>query len=479
MANTGKEQCTIGIIGLGTMGRNLLLNMADHGFVVAGYDSDKDKVDSLRKESKEAVHAAFTVDEFLALLQKPRAIMLLVPAGKIVDIVIKELLPHLESDDLIIDAGNSHFTDTDIRTEYLQNKGIQFLGVGISGGERGARLGPSIMPGGEKAAYERVRPILEAIAAKVNSEPCVTYLGRGSAGHYVKMVHNGIEYAIMQLIAESYDLMKHGLGLTNDQLGDIYRSWNNLELNSYLLEITSEIFEKIDEKTSKHLIDEILGVARQTGTGIWTSQSAMDLQVPVPTIDLAVAIRNLSELMKEREKASTLYKISLQLSNIDQNIFLEQLKGALFTGMIVAYAQGMALLAAASEKYAYHLNLEAVARIWRGGCIIRARMLEDIRAAFRIDSKLPNLLLDSKLSQIIMDHQENLRQVLSKACLLGVPMPAFMVTLGYFDAYRSAWLPTNLIQAQRDYFGAHQYERIDIKGVFHTNWDKDLPTCSN
>ena len=305
----GKAKCEIGMVGLGVMGRNLLLNMADHGFTVAGFDKDKNKVDSLRKESKENhVYGASTVQEFLQLLRKPRAIMLLVPAGQPVDLVIDELLPHLQPGDLIIDAGNSHFTDTNIRAHMLQEQQIQFLGVGISGGEEGARLGPSIMPGGPKTAYEKVRPILEAVAAKVNGDACVTYLGPGSVGHYVKMVHNGIEYGIMQLIAETYDLMKRGLGLNNTQLHDVYHAWNEAELNSYLIEITSNIFAKQDEKTGKQVIDEILAVAKQTGTGMWTSQSAWNFKFLSPTIDLAVAMRDLSVLVKEREQAGKLYK---------------------------------------------------------------------------------------------------------------------------------------------------------------------------
>jgi 6-phosphogluconate dehydrogenase len=332
------------------------------------------------------------------------------------------------------------------------------------------------MPGGMEAAYEKVRPIFEAVAAKVEGDPCVTYLGTGSAGHYVKMVHNGIEYGIMQLIAETYDLMKRGLGLSNDQLASVYHSWNESDLNSYLIEITSHIFDKRDEKTGKHLIDEISDVAKQTGTGMWTSQSAMELQVPTPTIDLAVAMRDLSVLVKQREQASHLYKRPITLLTTDHVAFIKQLQGALFTGMIIAYAQGMALLSIASDKYAYHLDLEAVARIWRGGCIIRATLLEDIRAAFRLKSNLPNLLLDLNLSQKIMSHQDDLRQVLCQACILGIPTPTLMMTLSYLDAYRSTWQPTNLIQAQRDYFGAHTYERTDAKGTFHTEWEKDLPS---
>lgn len=473
----GEQQCVIGMVGLGTMGRNLLLNMADHGFAVAGYDTDTNKVNSLRKESKEErVYGAATIEEFLKLLKKPRTIMLLVPAGEPVDTVINELVPHLQPGDLIMDAGNSHFTDTDIRAQQLQKRGIQFLGVGISGGEEGARRGPSIMPGGPKTAYEQVRSLFEAIAATVNGDPCVTYIGTGSAGHYVKMVHNGIEYGIMQLIAETYDLMKRGLGLNDDQLRDVYESWNEMELNSYLIEITSRIFGKRDEKTGQHLIDKILDVAKQNGTGMWTSQSAMELQVPAPTIDLAVAMRDMSVWVKKREQANSLYKRSIQSFTENHVVFLKQLQGALFIGMIITYAQGMALLSVASDKYSYHLDLEAVARIWRGGCIIRAKLLEDIRAAFHLKSNLPNLLLDPNLSQKIMAHQENLRQVVCQASILGIPIPTLMVTLSYLDSYRSTWQPANLIQAQRDYFGAHSYERRDVKGTFHTEWEKDLPT---
>jgi 6-phosphogluconate dehydrogenase len=398
--------------------------------------------------------------------------MMLVPAGAPVDSVIKDVLPHLDKGDLIIDAGNSYFKDTDLRARNLAAKGIQFLGVGVSGGEEGARHGPSIMPGGPKEAYDRVRPIFEAAAAKVNGDPCVTWLGPGSAGHFVKMVHNGIEYGVMQLIAETYDLMKRGLGLSDDKLHDVFSAWNKGELNGYLVEITSQIFSKQDEKTGKRLIDEILDVAKQKGTGMWTSQSAMELQVPIPTIDLAVAMRDLSVFTKEREQASVIYPPSPPHFAGDLDIFLTQLGRALFAGMIIIYAQGMALLAVASEKYEYQLELEAVARIWRGGCIIRAALLEDICAAFHAQRELPNLILDHNLSHKIMERQEDLRQVVCHAAEFGLPVPGLMVSLGYLDAYRSAWLPANLIQAQRDCFGAHTYERTDAKGTFHTEWQK-------
>ena len=467
------QQHEIGMVGLGVMGRNLVLNMADHGFSAAGYDNDAAKVEALRKESAERkVSGAANIVDFIALLRKPRAIMMLVPAGAPVDSVIKDLLPHLDKSDLIIDAGNSYFKDTDTRARTLADKGIQFLGVGVSGGEDGARHGPSIMPGGPKDAYERVRLVFEAAAAKVNGDPCVTYLGPGSAGHFVKMVHNGIEYGVMQLLAETYDLMKRGFGLNDDELHEVYALWNKGELNGYLVEITSHIFSKQDEKTGKRLIDEILDVAKQKGTGMWTSQSAMELQVPIPTIDLAVAMRDLSVFEKEREQAGAIYQRPIRRFTGDRDTFIKQLGRALYAAMVITYAQGMALLTAASSKYGYQFDMEAVARIWRGGCIIRAASLEDICAAFHARRDLPNLLLDLNLSRKLMEHQEDLRQIVSHASESGVPIPGLMVSLGYLDAYRSAWLPANLIQAQRDYFGAHTYERTDAKGTFHTEWEK-------
>ena len=333
-------------------------------------------------------------------------------------------------------------------------------------------MAPASCPGDRKRRTSGVRPLLEAVAAKVNGEPCVTYLGPGSAGHFVKMVHNGIEYAVMQLLAETYDLMKRGLGLSDDELRDVYDAWNQGELNGYLVEITSRIFSRVDETTGKRLIDEILDVAKQKGTGMWTSQSAMELQVPIPTIDLAVAMRDLSVFEKQRETAGEIFKRPIPPFAGDRKIFLDQLAHALYAAMIIAYAQGMAVLAAASDKYEYHLDLEAVARIWRGGCIIRAALLEDIRMAYRNQPGLPNLLLAPELSKKVMANQEDLRRVVCAAIELGLPAPCFMTALGYLDGYRSAWLPANLIQAQRDYFGAHSYERIDVKGTFHTDWTK-------
>jgi 6-phosphogluconate dehydrogenase len=468
------DQCEIGMVGLGVMGRNLLLNMADHGHSVAGYDKDVTKVTALRLEAATRnVRGAADIKEFITQLRQPRAVMMLVPAGPPVDSVINDLLAHLRPGDLIIDAGNSYFKDTDVRARNLKAKGLQFLGVGVSGGEEGARHGPSIMPGGPKEAYERVRPVLEAVAAKVNGDPCVTRLGPGSAGHFVKMVHNGIEYGVMQLLAEAYDLMKRGLSMNDDEMGEAYALWNKGELNGYLVEITSHIFSRQDEKTGKRLLDEILDVAEQKGTGMWTSQSAMELQVPIPTIDLAVAMRDLSVFAREREQASALYQHPQRRFTGDPKTFRAQLSRALFAGIILTYAQGMALLSVASDKYKYHLDLEAVARIWRGGCIIRAALLEDICAAFHTRRDLPNLVLAQNLSRKVMEHEEDLRYVVCRAAELGIPAPGLMVSLGYLDAYRSAWLPANLIQAQRDYFGAHTYERIDAKGTFHTEWEKE------
>ena len=431
-----QHQSAIGMVGLGVMGRNLVLNMADHGFSVAGYDKDPTQVEALRKESADrTIYGTENLTDFIVLLRPPRSVMMLVPAGAPVDSVIKDVLPHLGKGDLIIDAGNSYFNDTDERARNLMGHGIPFLGVGVSGGEAGARHGPSIMPGGPNEAYERVRPIFEAVAAPVNGDLCVTWLGPGSAGHFVKMVHNGIEYGVMQLIAETYDLMKRGLGLQDDEVRDNFSVWNQGELNGYLMEITSHIFSKQDEKTGRRLIDEILDVAKQKGTGMWTSQSAMELHVPISTIDVAVAMRDLSVFAKEREQASAIYPRSQHRFAGDPKTFLMQLGRALFAAMIITYAQGMALLVAASDTYKYDLDLEAVARIWRGGCIIRAALLDDICKAFRAKHDLPNVLLAPNVSRKVMEHQEDLRQVVCQAAELGVPAPGLMVSLGYLDAY--------------------------------------------
>ena len=469
-----KQGCDLGLIGLGVMGRNFALNVADHGFSVAGYDLDAEKSKKLgeEKSSGHDVKSSSDLKEFVGLLKRPRAVMMLVPAGDPVDSVIKELTPLLDKDDLIIDSGNSRFVDTDRRAASLVEKGLKFIGMGMSGGESGARHGPSLMPGGPKDGYERVRSMLEAASAHVNGEPCVTHLGAGSAGHYVKMVHNGIEYGIMQLIAETYDLMKRSLGIKTGELHRIYDQWNKSELNGYLVEITAAIFAKQDEKTGNPLVEMILDQARQKGTGKWVSWDAMDLQVPTPTIDTAVMMRNLSDYKPEREKASKVLKGPSNEFTGDKDKFIDQLKNALYGAIIITYAQGMALLTKASDAYRYGLNLEAVARIWRGGCIIRAALLEDIRSAYRKKADLANLLLDDHFANEVMKRQNDMRSVVRFGTECGMPIPALMASLAYFDAYRSARLPANLVQAQRDYFGSHTYQRIDTDGVFHTQWDE-------
>ena len=369
-----------------------------------------------------------------------------------------------------MDMGNSHFGDTDRRYRALTEKGWLFLGMGISGGEYGARNGPSLMPGGSKEGYERIRAVMEASAARVDKTPCVAYLGDGSAGHYVKMVHNGIEYGIMQLIAETYDLMKRGMGFNVEQLHTVYDAWNQGELNSYLMEITSEIFLKNDDKTKNPLVDMILDHARQKGTGKWTSSEAMEQQVPAPTIHAGVGARDLSVYVEERKKASkTLEGPNGKDPHPDKH-FVDQLKNALYVGMVGCYAQGMALLKQAGKIYGDGPDLETVATIWRGGCIIRAEMLEDIRNAFHQQPDLPNLLLDPRLSKTLAARQKDVRHVVCTAALLGIPVPALMMTLAYYDGYRSPRLPANLIMAQRDYFGAHRYERLDESGTFHARW---------
>jgi 6-phosphogluconate dehydrogenase len=466
----------LGMIGLGVMGRNLLLNMADHGFPVAGYDQDPAKVEALLREGKGLdLAGADDLQGLLAGLRAPRAVMLLVPAGAPVDAVLGELAPRLGPGDLIIDSGNSHFKDTDRRGAELAARGLLFMGMGISGGENGARRGPSMMPGGPPEAYQRVRPLLEAVAAQAGGSPCVAHVGPGSAGHYVKMVHNGIEYALMELIAESYDLMKRGLGMDNAGIRRSFQEWSEGGLGGYLMEITAAIFARRDTLAGQDLIDAVLGVARQNGTGIWTSQSAMELQVPAPTIDQAVAQRDLSALDRERERAGHALPRTTGLRRYDgdRSVFLVSLGQALHAGMVMAFAQGMALLGAASERYGYQVDLGTVARIWRGGCIIRAALLEDIAAAYARDPALANLLLDPDLARTVLSREESLRAVVCAGARTGTPIPGLMSALAYLDSYRSPWLPANLIQAQRDCFGAHTYERVDRPGHFHTEWEQE------
>jgi len=466
-----QEEYDFGMVGLGVMGRNFLLNVADHGYAVAGMDQSAEKASALETEAGDKKAKGTTsTEEFVALLKKPRKIMLLVPAGKVVDIVIDNLLPYLDQGDLIIDGGNSFFEDTDRRSVSLEEKGIRFLGVGVSGGAEGARRGPSIMPGGSKSAYEVVAPILENVSAKVNGDPCVAFMGNGSAGHYVKMVHNGIEYAIMQLIAESYDLLKNIGGLSNQQMGDIFTAWNKAELESFLIEITAEIFYQKDELVEGDLLDTILDKAKQKGTGKWTSQNAMDNGIPVPTIDAAVTMRGISSLKGERVLASQILHAETNGNSVDAEAFTEDVKNALLFATIISYAQGLSLLKEVSKEKNYELDLESIARIWRGGCIIRASLLEDIRKAFVAEGALKNLMASPVFSTRLSTLQASCRKVLKKAIDAGIPVLALSSALSYFDAYRSARLPLNLTQAQRDNFGSHTYERTDRAGTFHTEW---------
>lgn len=460
-----------GMIGLGTMGRNLLLNMADHGFKVTGYDKSEEQVKHLNREGKKTATTGTTkIEDFIGSLKTPRAIMLLVPAGKIVDAVIEELEPLLDKGDLIIDGGNSHFTDTDKRFLSLQKKGIHFFGMGISGGEKGARFGPSMMPGGDKGAYEVVKPILEAVAAKVNGEPCVTYIGPGASGHFVKMVHNGIEYALMQLIAECYQFMKNGLNFPDQKIGEVFKQWDEDRLQSYLMEITAEIFTYTAPGDNAVLVNYIKDEAKAKGTGKWTSQAAMDLQAGTTCIDTAVAMRDLSKKKSMRMNATELYGKSHQ-TDTSENELLADLEKAMYFSMVVTYSQGMDLLQAASQDMNYDLNLAEIAKIWRGGCIIRASFLEDIYQAFQKNPDLDDLLLDTNVVKQVKDTVAGTRSVVIEAVKAEIGLPLFFSALSYFDSFKTGRMPSNLIQAQRDFFGAHTYERIDKEGVFHTQWN--------
>ncbi len=461
----------LGIIGLGTMGRNLLFNMADHDFAVAGYDRDVEKVELLKQETEGRKVLGFSdITEFIASLEFPRVIILLVPAGKIVDAVLLELQPLLSKGDIIIDSGNSHFTDTMARVKALQLNGFHFFGMGISGGEEGARFGPSMMPGGDVDAYQYVKPVFEAIAAKVNNEPCVAYIGPGAAGHFVKMVHNGIEYALMQLIADTYELLKKGFGMDNQSIQSVFKKWNEGRLQSYLLEITADIFSfKNEDGTS--LVDLIKDEAKSKGTGKWTTQVATDLEIPIPTIDMAVAMRNMSKYKLLRLKTAELYKVGGQEFDEDHRaMLLENLEDAYYFSMMLIYAQGMHLLSGASVVYDYGLRLNEIARIWRGGCIIRAAFLEMIRVAFEQNPSLIHLILDKEICSQVQKSAEGARNIVVAAAAKGLSIPAYAATLSYFDVLRTGQMSTNVIQAQRDYFGAHTYELIGQEGVFHTDW---------
>ena len=461
-----------GLVGLGVMGRNFILNVADNGFTAFGNDLDAEKVSALIEEGGDTakVNADTDAATFVSALKTPRKIMLLVPAGKVVDIVIDSLLPHLDQGDIIIDGGNSFYTDTDRREAYLKEKGINFFGAGVSGGAKGARRGPSIMPGGSREAYQHVKPIFEAVSAKYQGEPCVAYLGPKSAGNYVKMVHNGIEYGLMQLTSEIYDLLKKSAGLTNEELHQTYDKWNSGRLQSFLVEITSKIFDKQDDLEAGQLVDKILDKAKQKGTGKWTSQNAMDLGIPVPTIDIAVSMRQISALKEERIKADELYGRP-QPQAVEKESFIEKAEQALYFAFIMAYAQGMHQLADASEEYGYELNLGEIAKIWRAGCIIRAALLADITEAYQENDSLENLLLSPSFQKKVEGTVGAARELVAYGAVNGIPLPGLSNALTYFDSYTSARLPLNLIQAQRDFFGSHTYERLDREGIFHTEWE--------
>jgi len=535
------NKAQFGMIGLGTMGRNFLLNVAEHGFSGAGYDLDAEKRRLLLEEGAEFdLQTGASLYEFLEKLESPRKIMILVPA-QVVDIVINDLLAALEPGDVVIDGGNSHFPETEVREKILAAKGIEFLGVGVSGGEEGARHGASIMIGGKPEVYEHVRPFFEAAAAKVNGESCAAYVGKGSAGHFVKMVHNGIEYGLMQILAETYDFMLRVLKMDYQQMSETFAHWNGSELNSFLVEITAEVLRKIDGETAKPLVEMVLDKAAQKGTGKWTSQAAMDFGVPIPTIDSAVSMRQISAQKETRiliakkfgsqpaadsgqqmpngetvrsepqhdmkaalaredvetvvseqqdakigrqepqtaEKTVTNPADSAKNEEVREDFaedferFIEELKNTLLASFITTYAQGMSLLQTASTEKQYGLNLSEIAKIWRGGCIIRSALLEEMRRAFAENVDLPNLMLDDKFAEILSKNREDWRSINAKFAESRIPALCLSSALNYFDAFRSERLPANLIQAQRDFFGAHTYQRIDKEGVFHTpDWNE-------
>jgi len=455
----------LGILGLGVMGRSLAQNFSRNGYEPIGYDVAPKLPDDF------PIHHTDSLDDLVNSLRAPRILFLMVPAGAPVDIAIQNLLPKLHAGDLIIDGGNSYFEDTERRVKELEKIGIEFIGTGVSGGESGALWGPSMMPGGTKNAWAKVKEMFEAIAAKTDDgEACVGWMGSGGAGHYVKMVHNGIEYGDMQLIAEIYDLLHRGAGISNMELSDIFTNWNKRELRSYLIEITADILSRTDAETGQSLVDLILDEAAQKGTGKWTSQNSFDLGVAIPTINSAVESRMISALKSERVNASKVLGKSIQFSG-DNSKLIQAAEQALYASKIISYTQGLKLLSAASEEYQWDINLAQVVRVWRAGCIIRATLLKDITMAYFQNPDLPNLLLDPVFSEAVIYRQAAWREVVQTAIGLGIPMLATSASLAYFDAYRSATLPANLTQAQRDYFGAHTYRRIDKDGVFHTQWE--------
>ncbi|MBD2546133.1 NADP-dependent phosphogluconate dehydrogenase [Planktothricoides raciborskii] len=464
-----------GVIGLAVMGENLALNVERNGFPVAVYNRTAEKTDAFmtNRAGGKQVKATYSLEEFVESLERPRRILIMVKAGKPVDAVIDQLKPLLDPGDMIIDGGNSLYEDTDRRVAYLESTGLRYIGMGVSGGEEGALNGPSLMPGGTKEAYDEIEAIVTKIAAQVDDGPCVTYIGPKGAGHYVKMVHNGIEYGDMQLIAEAYDLLKNALGLDHNQLHEVFAEWNTTdELNSYLIEITADIFKQIDPETNKALVELIVDAAGQKGTGRWTVVSSLELGVAIPTIGAAVNARIMSSYKEERVAASKELTGPTAKFDGDVKAFISKIRDALYCSKICSYAQGMALLSMASQEFGYNLDLGEIARIWKGGCIIRAGFLNKIKKAFSDNPSLPNLLLAPEFKQTILDRQEAWREVLILANTLGIPVPAFSASLDYFDSYRRASLPQNLTQAQRDYFGAHTYQRIDKEGSFHTEWGK-------
>jgi len=467
------NQCDIGLIGLGVMGENLALNMESKGFSVAVFNRTTEVTEKFaagRGKGKN-IQPTRTIEEFVGALKKPRIAMMMVKAGPPVDAVINELVPLLEKGDIIIDGGNSLFTDTQRRGKELEGKGIHFVGMGVSGGEEGALKGPSLMPGGSRESWEIIAPIFRKIAAQVDGEPCCRYMGPDGAGHYVKMVHNGIEYGDIQLICEAYAILKDVLGMDAAQLADTFAEWNKGELESYLIEITSVIFRKIDPDTGRPLVDMILDKAGQKGTGIWTLQAAIRQYVVILTINAAVEARVISSRKEERVAASKILPHPrVRQFKGNRTRLIDAVRDALYASKIVSYTQGMELLRSGSAEYKWNLNLSDIATIWRGGCIIRAKFLNRIVQAYRRDAALHNLLLDRYFTRAIKKAQPKWRLVLATAIKHGVATPAFSASLAYFDSYRSARLPANLLQAQRDFFGAHTYERIDKPGVFHSDW---------
>ena len=465
----------IGVIGMAVMGRNLALNIESRGYAVSVYNRSREKTEDVVAEFPERnLVPSYSIEEFVDSLESPRRILLMVKAGKGTDHVIEELRPLLDEGDILIDGGNTFFQDTIRRSKELSDHGLNFIGTGVSGGEEGALRGPSIMPGGQKEAYDLVAPILEQIAAKAeDGTPCTTYIGPDGAGHYVKMVHNGIEYGDMQLICESYAVLQQIAGLSNAELADIFAEWNTGELDSYLIEITAQIFTKKDDETGEDLVDKVLDRAAQKGTGKWTSQSALDLGVPLPLITESVFARVLSSLKDQRVAASEQLTGPAEAVTLDDKTdFIEAVRRALYLSKIISYAQGFAQMRAAAEEYDWPLDYGRIAAIFREGCIIRARFLQKITDAYGADPELANLLLDPHFKDIADRYQDALREVVATAVKAGVPVPGFASAIAYYDSYRSARLPANLLQAQRDFFGAHTFERTDREGTFHAQWNE-------